>query len=263
MLCSSSVTSSGAPRRGQHGCGVQRLERMHAEDSGGDAFLGQKIGGLDRRPQHAAGGDDGQVRAVAEGNGLAERPGERFLVDVGFAGPAQAEIDGTDAGCGGADGGRGLQRVAGGNDLDLRQAAEDRQVLGGVMAHAQRAVGEAPAHRRDHHVGLVIADVVADLLQAAERGEVADRVGEDDAAGQGHAGRHARHVLLGHAGVEKLVGKALGEVGDDAEPQVAHHQSDAGIALGHFRDRLDERGPHGAPSISAIARWYSSPCGVR
>ena len=97
------------------------------------------------------------------------------------------------------DGGGGLQRVAGGNHLDLRQAAEDRQVLGGVMAHAQRPVGEAPAHGRDHHVGLVIADVVADLLQAAERGEVADRVGEDDAAGQGHAGGHARHVLLGHA----------------------------------------------------------------
>ena len=55
--------------------------------------------------------------------------------------------------------------VARSDDRHVRQHAHDGQVFGGVVRHSQGAVRIAGAHRHHHHVGPVMADVVADLLQ--------------------------------------------------------------------------------------------------
>ena len=65
-------------------------------------------------------------------------------------------------------------------------------VLQRVMGVALRAVGEAAADGDDLHVGAVVADVVADLLEAAQRREIGDRIGEDVLPAQRHAGGDAR-----------------------------------------------------------------------
>ena len=82
--------------------------------------------------------------------------------------------------------------------------AHDAELLDGVVRGAHGAVGEAAADRDDLDVGLVVADVVAHLLEAAQGGEVGDRVGEDDLARSAPCRRRAGHVLLGDAGVDEL-----------------------------------------------------------
>src|SRR5262249_31346075 len=113
------------------------------------------------------------------------------------------------------------------HDRHARQGTQDAQVLRRVVRHAEAAVGETAPHGDNLDVGAVITDVVADLFEATQRGEVRDGVGEDDLAAQGQAGRQGGHVLFRHAGVDELPGEAPGKINDHAEAQVADHQHDA------------------------------------
>ena len=131
------------------------------------------------------------------------------------------------------------------------------------MRHAQRPIGKPTADGHDHHIAAVVADVVADLFQTAQRGKIGDRIGEHDLPGQGHSGGDAGHVLLGDAGVEKLPWKPLGELLDHAEAKVADDQRDSRVGGGQFGERANECRSHAQASNSAIAFWYSSPCGLR
>ena len=129
------------------------------------------------------------------------------------------------------------------------------------MRDAQVAVREAAAHGHDLHVGAVVADVVADLLETAQGREVADGVGEHDLAGKGHAGGQADHVLLRDAGVDELVGVLALELLDDGVAEVADHEAHASVLARELIERLDERGPHEA-STSASAVTSSSGDGA-
>ena len=95
-----------------------------------------------------------------------------------------------------------------------------------MVAHSQCAVGHAASHGDRNDVGIVIANIVAELLQAPERGKVGNRVGKDNLASQGQSSRNAGHILLGHTHIQTLPGKSLGKVDDNAKAQVAHHKHD-------------------------------------
>src|SRR5476649_3067482 len=73
-----------------------------------------------------------------------------------------------------------------------------------MVRGAERAVGIATADGDDLDVGLVVGDVVADLLHRAQRREVAYRVAEHGVAFEAHAGGQADHVL------QNMVGLATG-----------------------------------------------------
>ena len=45
------------------------------------------------------------------------------------------------------------------------------------MGHTQRSVGNTTANNNNFHIDIVVADIVPDLLQAPEGGEVGNGVG--------------------------------------------------------------------------------------
>src|SRR5437867_1564785 len=75
-----------------------------------------------------------------------------------------------------------LVRIARCNDDHAGQGPHDRDVLGCMVRHAERAIREAAAHRNNLDVRVVITRTVPDLLETAKRWKVADRIDEDNAA---------------------------------------------------------------------------------
>ena len=144
-------------------------------------------------------GDQGQVIAITELDRFADLEVDLRLMGHRLAGSPQPKVAGAGPVHHRPCGRRGLHRVSRGDHRHVWQGTHDGDILRCVVGHAQGPVGESAADGHDLHVGLVVADVIADLLQAPQRGEVGDGVGEHHAAGQGHACCHAGHVLLGYS----------------------------------------------------------------
>ena len=109
------------------------------------------------------------------------------------------------------------------------------------MGKACGPISHAGAHRDDLHVGAVVADIVANLLQATQSGENPQAVCEDDFIfGQAPARGHPDHVLFSHPGVQEAVRKFLGEGLHHTKPQVAHDQANAVIFTGQMVEAADE-----------------------
>jgi hypothetical protein len=66
----------------------------------------------------------------------------------------------------------------------------------------------------------VVADVVAYLLETAERREVADGVREYGVAFEGQTGSEAGHVLLRDTNIQELTREASDEVVQDAKAEI-------------------------------------------
>ncbi len=90
----------------------------------------------------------------------------------------------------------------------------------------------------------MVTNIVADLLDTAQRREIGDRIREHNPPRQGHPRRQTGHILLRNSCVEELLGIAAGEIGDHTKAQIPHHQRDSGIVRGDFRERFDEAGSH-------------------
>src|SRR5712691_9936086 len=97
--------------------------------------------------------------------------------------------------------GPGLDGIARGDYSKPWHRAHYGEILERVMRGSHRAIGEEATHGNDFHIGVVVANIVADLLKAAHRWEIGDRVGECNLAAESHSGGHAGHILFGHAGV--------------------------------------------------------------
>ena len=89
-----------------------------------------------------------------------------------------------------------------------------------MVGIALGTVSKAAADADDDHLRSVVDDVVANLLEATQGGEIDDRVGHDAPPRQGQPGRDAGHVLLGHANIEVAFGKLLGKRLEHRKPQI-------------------------------------------
>ena len=118
------------------------------------------------------------------------------------------------------------------------------------MAHAQRTVDEAAADTDDVHVCAVVGAVIADLLDAAQSGEIADGVGKNSLTLQGHARRHGGHVLLSDARIQELIGYGLPEGAQHAEAQVAGDQLHISIIFRQFQSGTNKGISHLETSCS-------------
>ncbi len=146
-----------------------------------------------------------------------------------------------------------LVRVARRDHRHAGKRAHHADVLDAVVRVALRAVGESAADGHDAHRQAMVTDVVAHLLEAAQRREVGDRVREDDLAEVREPRGDAHHVLLGHADVEVLLWQRVAEALEDREAEVRGEKHHVG-ALGRGAQQFfDESGPHGVPFTSAIA----------
>ena len=96
---------------------VQGLDGAHIDDHGIDALLGQGLGGVDGLVDHQAGGDDGNIGALAHDIALADLELEVLLiVEHGHSQTAEADIDGAVVLIGSLDSGLGLDVVGGVHD---------------------------------------------------------------------------------------------------------------------------------------------------
>ena len=127
-----------------------------------------------------------------------------------------------------------LNKVAGTEHRNSGQRAHDRNILCRLVAHSERAVNEPAAHADDLDVRAVICAVVAYLFEATKSGKVPYRVCKDRFALKRHARGDGRHILLGNAGVNELVGKLLPEGLQHAEPEVARDELNVTILLCQF-----------------------------
>ena len=96
-----------------------------------------------------------------------------------------------------------LEGVARADDHHVRERAQEGNVLAGVVRRTEARIGKAGADRDDGHGRFVVADVGADLFQAARGDERRDGVGDRPQAVHRHAGGDAHHVGFGHAAVEE------------------------------------------------------------
>ena len=168
------------------------------------------------------------------------------VVDVRLARLAEAEVARPGVRDDGARRRPRLDRVARRHHHHARQHAHDAEVLGGVVRGAQGAVGEAAADRHDLDVGLVVADVVADLLEAAQRREVGDRVGEDDLARSAPCRRRAPVMFCSATpALTNWSGSSPMNRSTTREAEVAGDEDDAAVGLRQLVEGVEEGGPHG------------------
>ena len=154
-----------------------------------------------------------------------------------------------------------LRRIAGTNHGHVGQRAHHRNILKRMVRRTIGPVAVSTANTHDAHRQVVIAHVVADLLQTSQCGERRDGVGKRPHATQRQARRYADHVGFGHANVQKSTGELAGKRVEDLVTQIAGQQHDSRIATRRRGEPANERRPH--PQTSARARRRSSSVGGR
>ncbi len=72
------------------------------------------------------------------------------------------------------------------------------------MAGSQGAINHARPVAYEHHRQVFVANIELDLFVDPDRNERRQPIDDRPQTGLGQAGRHADHVLLGHAGIDEL-----------------------------------------------------------
>ena len=109
----------------------------------------------------------------------------------------------------------------------------------------------------------MVADIIAHVLEAAQRGEVGNGVGKSDFSAKRHARGQASHILFCHSGVDELLWELFHEGSNDTKSQIANNQNNALVLLGQLEQFFDKCGSHLQLSNSARALVMSSPKGAR
>src|SRR5207248_9579813 len=122
----------------------------------------------DRRVEHATGRDQGYVTSATQPDGTTQPELWSCLMDGWLSRFSQAEITRPLMlhHCPGCE--LGLYRIAWRHYNQTRERSKNGPVFRRVMAHAQAPVRKATAYRDDFYVGLVVAGIIADLLQAPQ-----------------------------------------------------------------------------------------------
>ena len=198
---------------------------------------GQRIRRRQRQREHGAGRR--QRHRIVAGTDF-NRPGReirRGAVQLLLARLAEAQVAGAGPGGEVFHRRRRLARIGRAEQREAGQRAHHGDVLHAVMRPAEVPVGQPRAHGDDGHGQAVVAHVVPDLLEAAQRGEIGDGVGEDVEALARQPRGHRRHVLLRDAGVEEPVRELRRERLDHRVAEGAHHEEQPRV-----RPRLGEQG---------------------
>jgi hypothetical protein len=101
-----------------------------------------------------------------------------------------------------------------------------------VVAHPQGAIDKPSSDSHDLHIGIVVADIIADLLKTTQSWKVGYRVSEHDFATQCHSHCNPGHVLLSHSRIHIPLRETLGKRFHNAETKVTSDQHDPIIFLG-------------------------------
>ncbi len=235
---------AGLGRRAHDRVLVEGLDRVAVDELDGHV-LGPRLQPAQAVADVGPAGHQRQVAALPQDVGPADLEVRRLVVEHRGRLAVEAQVDRVRVVDRGLEGGHQLVGVGHHHDRERRHGPEHGDVLDGVGRGAVLAVRDA-AVRADHvDLEAVVADGLAHVVHgpAQERAE-GDGVGHE--AGQGEAGGHADHVLLGHAAVEVAVGVGLPELGEaHAAAQVGGHGHEALVALGQGGEGGAEAGPDG------------------
>ena len=242
-------------RAGEYCLPVDRLYRREAVLSHGYPLLFKHVAGVRDLVQNRAGREyrDALSAALSLADGISLADGElrHRGVHKPFAAPAKPQVERA-VGLGNSlDRVLRLNSVSGADDRNVRQRPQTSDILGRVVAYAQRAVNIAAAHADDLDVRVVVGAVVAYLLKAAQGREVAYRIGKSDLSLKRHARRDSRKILLGYTRVDELIGQRLPKGLEHSEAQIAGYQIDPIVLTREFYKLANGRISHFA-SISRI-----------
>ncbi len=164
----------------------------------------EQLRGLQRVEHGAAGGDHGDVVAVAQARPLAQpelvaRRRDGLEVLAREAQVERALVLGRER-----DDLLGLDLVRRLDDGDVGQRADAGDVLEPHLAVAVLADRDARVRPHELHVRVGVGDRDADRLEAPDE-EARERGGERHLARHGEPRRHADHVRLGDADVERAI----------------------------------------------------------
>src|SRR5690242_11601191 len=132
-----------------------------------------------------------------------------------------------------------------------------------MMRRAKRSVCQSAPHRDDFYICVVIANVVAHLLQAPQNWKVGNRIRKYNLPAQRHTCRDSGHILLGHSAVQKSLGKPPREFLDHSESEISHNKIYSLVLLGQFEQCAKESSSHSSAPNSTIALLISSWSGDR
>ena len=195
-----------------HGLGVKRLDAIHVEHRCRDALLGQQVGSVHGMADHLTGGDERHIGAATHPGGTIHL--ERALVlgvHVLDRVAAHADIGRLVVGNQGAHKLGSLKTIARQIHAHVRDSAHGGDILRGVMAHAQGAVGHAARDADELDVGVGVRDVDLALLIRARGHKGRRRGGPGLLSARSHAGGDAHQVLLGNAYLDGLLGILIKE----------------------------------------------------
>ena len=195
-----------------HGLGVKRLDAIHVEHRCRDTLLGQQVGSVHGMADHLAGGDERHIGAAAHPGGAIHLEWALVLgVHVLNRVAAHADVGRLVVGDQGAHELGGLEAVARQIHAHVGNRAHGGDILRGVVAHAQGAVGHAARDADELDVGVGVRDVDLALLIRARGHKGRRRGGPGLLAARSHAGGDAHQVLLGNADLDGLLGILIKE----------------------------------------------------
>ena len=184
---------------------VQRLDGGHVDHAHTDGILTlQGDSSLQSFAGHQTGGDDGQIKTVAQNLALADFKSIVIGIMQGRGGQtAETQVNGALVGVSGAHSGTGFQIVRGADHDHAGDGAHQRKVLAALVGSTVLADGQAAVGGSNLDVQLGVTDAVADLLKSAARSKHGKRGNKRHIAKGGHAGGYTDHVALGNAAVKK------------------------------------------------------------
>ena len=173
-------------------------------------------------------------------------------MDVPLSLVAAAVVEGTVVGDHSPHGSLRLIIVAGDLHHHVGQGAHNSDILSGVVGHTQRTVGNTAADVDDLHICVVVADIVTDLLQAAQSGEVGDGVSDSDVAFHCDTAGNAGHMLLHNTAVVVTVRESSCETFDLTVADIGQNHMDARILLCDLDQSLVKNCSHASSTPSSL-----------
>ena len=221
-----------------HQLRIQGLDGVHIDEAGVDAGGLQGLHGLDSLAHHQAGGDDGDVLAVPQGDALANlKLVVLVVVEALHSQAAQTDVHRAHMLGGGLHGGQHFVVVGGVQNHHAGDGAHQGDVLAALVGGAVLAHGDARVGAHNLHVEVGVAHGVAHLLKGAARGEHGEGRREGHLPAGGQAGGNANHVALGDAAVDKALRVFfLEDAGLGGLCQIRVQHNDVGVRFGQCGD---------------------------
>ena len=205
--------------------------------------MGEFVGGLEGVPYEVAGGDEGDVGAFVQHQGLAD---DKRLVgggEVRNGRAAESEIDGSDVLGGGEGGLLGLVVVAGVDHHHVGKHLHEAEVLHHLVGGAVLAHGDAGVGGSDFHIEVGVGGHHADLVIDAAGDETREGTGERHFAAEGEAGGDADHVGFRDAGLDEPFGEFLDKITHlEAADHIGAEGENIGVAATRFQQARTEAG---------------------